>query len=117
MQTIHSSDNWSEVQAFWISVIGLHDSLLTDVKCSETAASITLNFEDILTHSSEGGFRLAYPKLKLLLSGVDVSQVRRLLDVVGNDVVASELLPSELWISTLGGSFAIPFKSLRFIIP
>lgn len=117
MQTICSSDNWSEVDAFWSSVIGLHDALVKDAHCSKTPASITLNFEDVLTRSAEGGFRLAHPKLQLLLSGVDVGQFRRVLDAVGSDVVAAELLPNELWVNTMGGNFTVPFSSLRFVFP
>jgi hypothetical protein len=117
MQIICSSEDWSQVTEFWNSVLGMHDAVLTDAQNSKAAATLTLGFQDVLTHDPSGGFRLLYPKVQLLLSGVEVSQARRVTDAVGNDIVAAELLPNELWVNTMAGSFTVAFSSLRFVIP
>jgi hypothetical protein len=117
MQIKCSSEDWSEVAQFWNSVIGLHDSMLTDAQYSKVSSTMTLEFQEVLTQSAESGFCLAHPCLHLQLTGADDTIVVRVQSCIGYDVVAAELLPKELWVSTMGGSFSIAFASMRIAIP
>ena len=112
-----SSEDWSKVAKFWDCIIGLHDSLLTDAQHSKTSATVTLEFQEVLTLSSEGRFRTAHPKLQLQLTGAVDCNFRRVQEAVGHDVIAAELLPKELWVNTMGGSFSVTFASFRFVTP
>ncbi|MBN8630913.1 MAG: hypothetical protein J0L76_08685 [Rhodobacterales bacterium] len=117
MQFKCSSEDWSNVAEFWSSVVGLHDSLLADAQYSKASTTMILEFQEVLTHSPDSGFRIAHPRLQLQLTGAEDGNFQRVQNAVGHDVAATELLPRELWVNTMGGSFSVSFASLRFVIP
>lgn len=114
MQIRCSSEDWPEVEEFWSSVVGLHDAVLSGEEFSEASATLVLEFQDVLTHSPEAGFRIAHPSLRLQLIGVEDGNVERFRNCAGYDVIAAELLPREFWINTLGGSGAVAFETMHF---
>ena len=117
MQIWCSSEDWTEVESFWGSVIGLHDAVLSGLEFSEASPTLILEFRDVLTHSPEAGFRIAHPSLRLQLIGVEDGDIERVRYCVGHDVIAAELLPRELWINASGGSCSVAFETMHFATP